>query len=232
MRYWTWAEIRAKIEAECDLEDEDFVRGPEILSYANEAIDEAEAEIHGLYEDYFLKPVSVAVAQGDTGFAIPDEMPDIYADKIRKIIFTQSGSTTTYPVNRLKDGTKFEQKALYDANQTSDLYSYMLINATPGSPEVRWTPTIRESGTMEIWYLRNANRLTQDSDICDIPEFVNFVIAYMKVKVFGKEGHPGYADAVTELEKQRQQMTSSLQSRVPDAENELEMDSSYYEDMN
>ena len=57
-----------------------------------------------------------------------------------------------------------------------------------------------------------------------IPEFVNFVIAFMKVKVYGKEGHPGYPDAVTELEKQRQQMTSSLQSRVPDADNELEID--------
>ena len=55
MKYWAWSEIRSKIEQECDLEDEDFVRRDELLAYCNEAIDEAEAEIHSLYEDYFLK---------------------------------------------------------------------------------------------------------------------------------------------------------------------------------
>lgn len=232
MRYWTWGEIKAKIEAECDLEDEDFVRSNELLSYANEAIDEAEAEIHGLYEDYFLTRKSVTVQTGDTLLDINAEMPDIYADKIRRIIFQGNNSSSTYTVPRLRDWKKFEQKALTEANLTTDLYQYMLINSTPGQPQIMWSPEINEAGTMIIWYLRNANRLSVDADICDIPEFVNFVIAFLKVKVMGKEGHPGYQDAVMELEKQRAQMTSSLQSRVPDADNDLEMDISYYEDHN
>lgn len=232
MKYWTWAEIRAKIEAECDLEDEDFVRPGELLSYCNEAIDEAEAEIHGLYEDYFLKSVDIPVTSGDQLLSIPENMPDIYADKIRRIIFTLGGSTTTYPVTRMKDWHKFEQKAIYDTQVTTDLYQYFLINTTPGNPQIQVTPQLRETGTFRVWYLRNANRLAIDTDVCDIPEFVNFVIAFIKVKVFQKEGHPGLGEATQKLEQQRQQMTSTLQSRVPDADNTLEMDISYYEDMN
>jgi len=231
MRYWTWAEIKTKIEQECDLEDEDFVRESELLSYANEAIDEAEAEIHGLYEDYFLKPVDIPVTVGDELISITDNIPDIYADKIRRIIFTLTGSTTTYPVTRLKDWHKFEQKAVFDTQSTTDLYQYFPINSTPGNPQIMLVPKMRESGTLKVWYLRNANRLTVSTDICDIPEFVNFVMAFMKVKVYQKEGHPGLDEATAKLEQQRQQMTSSLQARIPDADNGLEMDMSYYEDM-
>lgn len=230
MKYWTWGEIRTKIEAECDLEDEDFVRGPEILSYANEAIDEAEAEIHGLYEDYFLTRKIVNVASGDESLSIATEFSNMYADKIRSIIFNLNGST--YTVKRMKDWMKFQQKAVYENNLSTDLYQYMIINSDPGEPKILWAPKITESGTVTVWYLRNANRLEEDDDICDIPEFVNFVIAFIKVKVYGKEGHPGYPDAVTELEKQRAQMVSTLKDRVPDADNELEMDTSYYEDHN
>ncbi len=230
MRYWTWGEIKAKIEAECDLEDEDFVRETELLSYANEAIDEAEAEIHGLFEDYFLTRKSINVNSGDTVLSINTELPDIYADKIRRIIFNYGSST--YTVTRLRDWKKFEQKALTEQNLSTDLYQYMLINTSPGNPQIMWSPEIRESGTMMIWYLRNANRLTADADICDIPEFVNFVIAFMKVKVMKKEGHPGLEDAKQELQMQREQMNSTLKERVPDADNELEMDASYYEEHN
>lgn len=231
MKYWTLAEMKTKIEADLDLEDEDFVRPTELLGYINEGIDEAEAEIHDLYEDYFLKPSSdIPVSSGDSAFSIPTILPDIYADKIRRIIFNSGG--TTYPVVRLKDWHKFEQKALYDTNQSSDLYSYMLVNSTPGNPQIIITPTIRESGSLKVWYLRNANRLTDDADVCDIPEFVNFVFAYVKVKVYKKEGHPGLGDAIQELEQQRMQMVSTLKERVPDADNLLEMDLSGYEDMN
>lgn len=232
MRYWTWSEIKAKIEAECDTEDEDFVRGPELLTYANEAIDEAEAEIHGLYEDYFLKPTDISVQAGDEFISMSTHLPDIYADKIRRIIFSQAGSTTNYPVTRIKDWHKFEQKAISDSQVTTDLYQYFPINSTPGDPQIMLVPKIRESGTLKVWYLRNANRLYTDTDICDIPEFVNFVIAFMKVKIYQKEGNPGLDEATQKLEQQRQQMISSLQSRIPDADNTLEMDTSYYEDHN
>jgi hypothetical protein len=232
MKYWTWAEIRSKIEQECDLEDEDFVRRDELLAYCNEAIDEAEAEIHSLYEDYFLKKVDIAVASGNEFFALPTYMPDIYADKIRRAIFRQGDGTTVYTVTRLKDWKKFEQKAVSDTQVTTDLYQYFLVNSTPGNPEIMLVPKAREAGTLTVWYLRNANRLVEDTDICDIPEFINFIFSHMKMKVYAKEGHPGYQEALERLETERNRMNAVLASRVPDAENEIELDTSAYEDMN
>lgn len=124
MKYWTLAEIRAKVEAECDLEDEDFVRSGEFTDYVNEAIDEAESEIHGLYEDYFLKRLEVPVVALDEELDLPT---DIYAHKIRRIIFRLGNSpesATVYTVERLRDWKKFEDKSIYDSNLTTDLYRY------------------------------------------------------------------------------------------------------------
>lgn len=232
MRYWSWSEIRTKIEQECDLEDEDFVRRDELLAYCNEAIDEAEAEIHSLYEDYFLKKADLPVVANDELFSMSSLLPDIYADKIRRLIFTEAGSTTTYTVTRLKDWKKFEQKAVADTQVTTDLYQYFIINNTPGNPQIMLVPKSRESGTLTVWYLRNANRLSVDTDICDIPEFINFIFSHMKMKVYAKEGHPGYQEALERLETERARMSAVLAARVPDAENEIELDTSAYEDMN
>ena len=232
MKYWTWAEIRTKIEQECDLEDEDFVRRDELLAYANEAIDEAEAEIHSLYEDYFLKKVDVPVVSNDEFFSIPTIMPDIFGDKIRRVIFKEAGNTTVYTVTRLRDWKKFEQKAVADTQLTTDLYQYFLVNSTPGNPQIMLVPKSRETGTLTVWYLRNANRLVNDTDICDIPEFINFIFSHMKMKVYAKEGHPGYPEALERLETERNRMNAVLASRVPDMDNEVEMDLSHYGDMN
>ena len=232
MKFWTWSEIRTKVEQECDLEDEDFVRPEELLAYANEAIDEAEAEIHSLYEDYFLKKTDLAVVANDEFFSLATLLPDIYADKIRKIIFREGSGTTVYPVTRLKDWKKFEQKAVADTQTTTDLYQYFLINSTPGNPQIMLVPKSREAGTLTVWYLRNANRLAVDTDVCDIPEFINFVFSHMKMKVYAKEGHPGYQEALERLETERARMNAVLASRVPDMDNEIELDLSSYEDMN
>jgi hypothetical protein len=231
MKFWQWSEIRTKVEQECDLEDEDFVRRSELLSYANEAIEEAEAEILGLYEDYFLKSSTINVSAAQEDIPYPT---DIYAQKIRRIIYFLGNTTnpTNYPITRLKDWKKFEYRAVADTGQTTDLYQWMDENAIPGSPIIKIVPKLREAGIVKLWYIRHANRLTVDTDICDIPEFINFIFSHMKVKVYEKEGHPMLSQAMTKLEMERQRMLSTLQSKTPDADNDIEMDASYYEDHN
>jgi len=232
MKYWTLAEIRAKIESENDLEDEDFVHSGELTDYINEAIDEAEAEIHGLYEDYFLKSTTVNVANGDTQLDLP---ADIYAHKIRRVIFKEglnAESTTVYTISRIKDWYKFEEKAVYDTQLTTDLYKYFITNAVPGSPKIEILPKVRETGVVTIWYLRNANRLSATTDICDIPEFINFIFSHVKVKVQEKEGHPGLQESLLKLEAERARMNGVLANMVPDADNTIEMDLSAYQEMN
>jgi hypothetical protein len=227
--FWTGTMIKEKIERDLDLEDEEFISDDEMLGYINEGIDEAEAEIQDLYEDYFLKKDFIALVNGTEEYSLP---ADIYAMKIRRIIY-KSGSIV-YTINRIKDWKKFEEYALEAVNQTSTRYMYFPINSTPGAPKLLLSPSAKETSStnVTIWYLRNAARLASFSDTCDIPEFVNFVMQYVKVRCYEKEvGHPNLQKAMLDLEQQRSQMQSTLTGMVPDADNEIEPDLRLYEEM-
>lgn len=227
MKYWTWAEIKAKVRKELDLEAEVFIEDSELLEYANEAIDEAEAEIHSLYEDYFLTSTPISLVNGTSDYDLPS---DIYAHKIRRLVYRNN--STVYEVERLKDWRKFEKKHVADIFSTSDLYTYFLKNSTAGSPQIVVVPQARETGAnMELWYLRNANRLEATTDVCDIPEFITFIFDYMRVRVYEKEGHPLLQQAEARLQRRRALMQGTLASMIPDAMNEIEPDMTMYEEM-
>ncbi len=122
-KYWTLAEITAKIKRDLDLEAETFVRPVELTDYINEAIDEAEAEIHTLYEDYFLTTAPITLVPNQEEYDLPT---DIYAHKIRRMIFNNTSSI--YKIRRIQDWRKFEQQAIAKQFETSDLYQFFLIN--------------------------------------------------------------------------------------------------------
>jgi hypothetical protein len=108
----------------------------------------------------------------------------------------------------------------------------MLLNQTPGNPQIEVLPAIHETGEMTVWYIRNANRLSLSTDVCDIPEFINFIFAHVKLSVYSKEGHPNMGAAMQKLEMERARMTSTLSNRVPDGMNTIEADTTAYGDMN
>jgi len=226
-KFWTYAEIRAKIQQDLSLEDEVSIEPAELLGYVNEAIDEAEAEIHGLYEDYFLTRNTITLVQSQEEYDLP---ADIFAHKIRNLVY-KNGSEV-YQIHRVKDWRKFEEYAVQSINQTSTRYMWFMVNSVPGSPKVLISPPAKTAGPyVNIWYLRNANRLVLDTDVCDIPEFINFVLQYAKVRCYEKEGHPNLQKAMPDLEQQRTQMVSTLATMTPDGENELEADFSIYEEL-
>jgi len=228
MKYWTLAEITDKIKQDLDLEAEDFVRPAELTGLINEAIDEAEAEIHALYEDYFLSKSTISITSGTEEYDLP---ADIYAHKIRRLVYNNGSSV--YTINRIQDWKKFEVKAIADNFATSDLYQFFLVNSTPGSPKVVIVPKARDTGPyLTLWYLRNANRLSATTDVCDIPEFINFIFQKVTVLVHEKEGNPNLGMDYQNLERERQLMVGVLAQMVPDAENEIELDTSFYEEMN
>lgn len=227
-KYWTLAQIRQKVKADLDIEGETFVRADELDAYINEAIDEAEAEIHTLYEDYFLSRATLSLVANQDEYDLPS---DIYAHKIRRI--TYNNQSSVYTVHRVQDWKKFEKYEIANNYETSDLYQYFIMNETAGTPKILLLPPARETGDfITIWYLRQANRLEDDTDICDIPDFANFVFQYTKFRVYEKEGHPNIQVAIGALEQQRQLMKSTLAAMVPDAENTIEEDFSFYEEMN
>ena len=229
MTYWTYAEIKAKIENDLDLKQETFITPEEMMGYCNEAIDEAESEIHTLYEDYFLTKANIALVNGTAEYSLPT---NIYANKIRAIVY--DNGSETYAIKRFKEFDKFLDIALTNRYVTDQWYRYIIVNnsATAGM-KIYLVPKARETSSTNItvWYIRNANKITLDADKVDIPEFANFIIQYMKVRCYEKEGNPNLPKAIQDLEQQRKQMIDTLTAMIPDAENELEKDFTYYEEI-
>jgi hypothetical protein len=229
MRYWTYAEIKEKVKRDLDLGTDDvFITPAEMLGYYNEAVDAAEAIIHTMYEDYFLASSTLSLVIGQSEYSLP---ADIYANKIRAVIY--SDGQKIYPIQRVKDWKKFEKTAWAQTITSPDDYQYILKNQSAAlGVKLVLFPTAKEtSSNVTIWYLRNANRATVDTDVCDIPEFVAFVIAFMKVKILTKEQNPALSVAIEELKSLREQMEATLRDIVPDGETEIELDMRAYTEM-
>jgi hypothetical protein len=229
MQYWTYAEIKDKVQKDLGIEQEEFVVASELLGYCNEAIDEAEAEIHTIYEDYFLTKATINLVSGTNTYDLPT---DIYANKIRGIMY--KNGEVMYPLRRIRFSDKFADIMSTEEFNPAGRYRYILMNASATSGiQIEVVPTPRDSITegLTIWYLRNANRLSADTDYCDIPEFIHFVIQFMKLRVYEKEGHPNTQLAAGLLDQQRRQMVGTLTNKIVDEDTEIEKDLSIYEDM-
>jgi hypothetical protein len=238
MRVWTYEEVRDRVLKDLDLEDEDFVQPDEMVGYCNEAIDEAEAEIHKIHEDYFLTSSAITmVANQATGYSLP---ADIYANKIRKLVY--ANGSVIYEVPRLRGTKIFQQIAEIAYAGSNEDYSYFLKNADADTGvKLFLTPVARESGAyLTLWYLRNANRvpLIADGSLAateaakiDIPEFVNFVIQWMKVRCYEKDMDPRLEAAISVLQQQRKMMVETLTGMVVDDDDTIPMDTSFYDEM-
>jgi hypothetical protein len=151
MKVWTYGEMDDKVRVDLDLQDEDFVTPDEMVGYANEAIDEAEATIHtlGAEEEYFLKRGFLALVTDQAQYSLPS---DIYAMKIRGIIY-QNGPDI-YPINRIRRSKKFELLAnLQESPTDTQAYRYFLHNPSAGlGVQMELVPAARETtgGTFTV----------------------------------------------------------------------------------
>lgn len=237
--FFTYAQIRRKIEVDVDLEAEDFVQPEELLGYVNEGIDSAESYIHtlGLEDDYFLSFAFLPWTLGADTFPLP---ADIYANKIRGI--TYDDGSLIYEIKRVRGMHLFNKIAnAQHFSNSDDYYQYMLVNTTAGSgSQMQIYPDSRINSTLtgldglpivKIWYIRQANRLAVDADVCDIPDFFHYVIKYAKWMVYYKEGHPNMETAKAELKEEEKKMVETLANMVPDQDSEIVPDLDMYTDV-
>ena len=232
----TYAQLKAKFERDLDLEDEDFVQDTELMEIFNDGIREAEGEIHklGLEELYYLEKDLPSVVSGTQEYAMPS---NIYSSKLVKCIYNDGNRV--YPIKELRGRKRFE-KIAHNANTTHSqpVYEYYLRNAYTNDTTMstKWglspTPTETSSTRFTRWYIREANKLEATTSVCDLPDAcLNFLYTYAAWRVWGKEGDMRAAEAKNELENQRKVMVQNLSDMTPDEENEIEMDTSTYEDM-
>lgn len=228
----TWSEIKDKLEQEHDLIAEKFITTDELLAYTNEAIDFVESEIHTLYEDYFLTDYAPTLVAGQAEYDLPD---DIYAGKIRAILYDERAGdfAATGDIYKIKPMKRLED--ILDLND-QDEYRYIIKNDGTDGVKIKFYPPIRSedagSDKVTIFYLRNANRLVELTDECDIPEFIDVVVQYVKHKIYEKEGHPNTMMALQLFEVKRKQMVDTLSNRTVDEENKMPIDLDIYNDMN
>lgn len=226
---FTLSDIRGKIETDLDLLEETFISSSELNAYINEAIREAESEVHGLCEDYFLASTPLSVTAGTDSYDLPS---DIYADKIRAIIYTNG--TDIYRVKKLIHRSyQFEEIALINTYSPSLRYQFILTNNLSAGRKIKFFPNIRDTSSTNflIYYIRDAQTLENDDDVLDIPEAYNFILAYAKAKCLAKENAGQVPGGIAnELEHQREMLLNSLRDRVPDYDNEIEKDFSAYEE--
>jgi len=228
---WTLSDIREKVESDLDLQDEQFIDPDEFKSYVNAAIREAEAEIHklNLEDQYFLSHAFLALTTGVGEYALPE---DIYATKIRSIQYDREDKS--YEILRFRGKKAFEDFLYWRryGTETTD-YKYMLTNVRGVGPRIAIAPKSFETSSevVTVWYIRNALELDADTDECDIPEFINFILQFVKDACKNKEVFTPDAPPSPALEKQRQLMIDTLTEQVPDGEaGAIIPDVSHYEE--
>lgn len=237
MEYKTLDDIKNKLKRDLYLQDATFVEdsasAPELTDLINEAIDDVEAEVHTIYEDYFLAQGTISLVSGTKDYSLP---ANIYASKIRALVYTNG--SIIYSIERVKNQREFEEFELTDQyapnGPSTQGYLYKLINqsATLGV-QVRFFPTPQETApnVIKIWYLRNANKLSTGTDKCDVPEFFNYIVQFVKVRIYEKEMHPNLGQALLERDRLKNLMQETLAEMIPDADSEIAKDFSFYEDM-
>lgn len=228
MDFLTLAQIKTKLKYDVDLFDDQFVDlTTELLGYINEAIDDAEALIHSLHEDYFLSNTTIALVSGTDTYSLPS---DIYASKIRAIHYNVPGGEK-YIIRKMR---KLSNTLEFDSTTAAQdgRYRYLVINPSTGI-KVKFYPTPQETNSyIELWYIRNAKTLVEETDACDIPEFINFILAHVKWNAARKE-RVGMNVEIAEKHfiMQKALMEQTLKEMVEDEDsNRIEMDMSFYSD--
>jgi hypothetical protein len=233
-KYWTYLELKTKIQQDVDLEAEDFIQESELMALVNEAIDKVEQHINtlGLEDDYFLDYTDLSLVAGTSVYNVPSTL---YAHKLRGVIY--SYNDLVYPITRFRGRDALSKLAVAQAAGTStDYYKYQMFNKggdTTYSPQLLIVPTPQasEANAVRLWFIRDAARMTADTSVCDIPIAAMFIIKYVRFMAYFKEGHPNYEPAKAEMELEKKELFEALATMVPDHDSTIEPDLSMYEEM-
>lgn len=221
----TLLEIRGQIKDDLDLWQDDFMSDEELNRHINDAIKKAEKIINTSFPRYFLTRKVVPVLALEDEVALP---LDIYANKIVKIVY-ETGDTL-YSLKRLKNPIDAEELLKY-YNDATGAFGYMIINDADLGRIIKLYPSIRDAGSINLWYIRNAKKLLLDTDICDIDEFDDYIVQAAKTGVFLKDGDPRSADSKGLEAELANEMRSTLADFTGDDEDELiEMAVDFYND--
>lgn len=227
---WTYQDLDTKVRNDLDMTEELIVTPAEMLGYANAAVEEAQAEITTIYEDYYLTQYPLTLVTGQSLYTLPE---GIYIEKIRRVVY--SSGNIVYAIRQFRGATKFEEiaRALLPTYVNDD-YKYYLTNPSVSDGYgFNLAPLSRETGqVVTIWYIREATSFVEMTDVLDIPQFAQFVIEFMKGMCKAKEnGGQMPPDAAAMIEQKRKLMVDTLSRMIPDDDDKIQGDFTAYTEM-
>ncbi len=230
MAFKTLADIKTQIEAESDLEAEEFIQPDELIGYIHGAISICEAQIIKLElrDKYFLKRTKLSIVQGEEDIELPS---DIYANKLFKLVYKNNNEI--YPIEPIDSEKMYEEIAVSEIDGALRKYRYLIRHDTPGEEVLQLVPAARDSlsEVIHAWHYRDANRPTDDTDIIDLPEICyDFILKYVSAKVCKKEKDAAtWQGANAEAEKAERLMVETLSQQIVDSSlTKVDMDLSWY----
>ena len=136
--------------------------------------------------------------------------------------------TKVYELRRLA----IEQIMNFNETNTNQDFCYHVENSVASGIQLilHPTPAANDSTSVKIWFLRNATRMEADADEIDIPEFIEFIFAFVRVKIARKERNPLLNSYEDSLDRQRSLMKETLADMIPDADETIRPDFSFYRD--
>jgi hypothetical protein len=230
MEFLTWGEIKAEVQKDHGIEGDPDYDEQELINLCNRAINRVESRVLQLQQDYFLvKADPLAVTAGQVEYDLPS---DIYANKIRRIFWDEPN----YNRRRLWRATNIDD--MEETNKYGNTYDYdkklryMIFNSSSGGRKITLSYSAVDANLI-IYYTRNANRFNAvdgDAQVCDIPEFVDAVIAHMKYSIEKKDKSPTTAVSKQDYIEIMTELTSSLGVAVNDEDQTIEPDAQIWED--
>lgn len=234
----TLGEIRDAMKDDLGLGQKDWIENEELDAYIRRAIRAIHAEIITLYEDYFLDFVTVEVLGNSDSISYP---VNCFANKIRTIVFTNApvGSSGTYTtkINSFKNITKTEEYNILMDTPSASPIRYWIPHSTTEtvggvtSPvrKMKLVPkAIEDDGHVVMWYIRKPANLVNDDDVCDIPEFADYVLAKAKQLYYTQDGDENYVIASNDVAGYKKLMERTLSNMRLDENTELEQDDDFY----
>jgi hypothetical protein len=228
MSYLTWGEIRNEVQKEYGIEGDPDYDEQELINMANRAINRVESRVIQLQQDYFLTVAEIDVTENVLEYDLPD---DIYGQKIRRIFWDQEGfnKKRLYRATNIDDMEEMRDFSSYDYRKK---LRYMILNSSTGGKKITLSYSDADA-KLKIYYTRDAARFTingGDSQVCDIPEFADAVIAYMGYLVEKKDKSPTLNATKQDYIDIMEELTSSLGQAVNDEDFMIEPDTEIFDD--
>ena len=221
-----WLELKQEIQAEYDIQDENFISPGELMGFVNEAIDEAETEILTLNQgQYFKTHTSFDMEDGVSEILLPS---NIFATKIIGLQYVNDATGEFWPINPVKDISEIPALLKGCGEMKFDAF-YKDTDPAGWAIKLYPTPTETIPGVLKLYYIRNAGKIINDESVIDLPEAIGFLKQYVLDKCANKERMTPDAEESAALKRKRKQLIESLERQFPDNNNQYPVDLSFFE---